>query len=123
MAATTSSRDLPPGVGMGMSMGTGMGMGMGTPMSGRGGLPPGYSPVGGGAVPHPGPQPAVAGGGATLGTSQKVQQHGQLSQRGGSLSQRVSSALGLGRKDGSTSHRSTSYRGGGGASHRAGGAG
>ena len=133
MAATTSSRDLPPGmgVGMGMGMGTGMGMGMATPMSGRGGLPLGGSPVGGGAVPHPGPQPALPGGGGTLGTSEQPRQHGPLSQRGagplsqrgGSLSQRVSTALRLGKKEGGTMPSTPHRGGGGGASHRAGGAG
>ena len=101
MTATSTSRDLSPGMGMGM------------PMSGRGRLPPGHSPVGGGAVRHPGPQPAMPGGGGTVGASQKLQQHGQLSQRGGSLSQRVTSAFGFGKKDGSASHRA-----GDGASHR-----
>ena len=118
------------GMGVGMGVGVGMGMGMAAPMSGRGGRPLGGSPVGGGAVPHPGPQPALPGGGGTLGTSQLPRQHGPLSQRGagplsqrgGSLSQRVSSALRLGKKEGGTTH-STPHRGGGGASHRAGGAG
>ena len=55
------------GMGMGMGMSMGMGMGMGMQTSARGGLPPGHSPVGGGAVRHPGPLPAMPGGGGAVG--------------------------------------------------------